>query len=75
MHRMLCVIGLLSMVAVVSPAAQQIEHAFVQWDPSASLIVAQPAGAHDTLLVPRRDHRYEGLAFGGIIFAGGPIRA
>lgn len=68
MRRVLCITCLLSAGAVVSSAAQQIEPAFAQWEPSSSLTAAQPTAAHDTVPVARRDYRYEGLAFGGILF-------
>lgn len=70
MRRVLCITCLLSAGAVVSSAGQQIEPAFAQWEPSSSLTAAQPTAAHDTVPVARRDYRYEGVAFGGILFGG-----
>lgn len=71
MRRVLRVVSLLNLGVVVSLAAQQHKPGFVRWEPpAASLARAQtwPAHQRDTVLVPRRDYRYEGLAFGGIVF-------
>jgi hypothetical protein len=70
MHRQLCVVSLLNFGLVVSLAAQQIEPGFVRWEPSAILLATEEweTGPRDTVLSPRRDYRYEGLIFGGIVF-------
>ncbi len=71
MRRALRVVTLLNLSVAGSLAGQQLEPRFVRWEfPAASLPRAQtwPAHQRDTVLVPRRDYRYEGLAFGGIVF-------
>jgi len=71
MRRALCVVGLLNLSVVASLAAQQLKPMFVRWEaPGTSLsrTLIWSGNQRDTVLVPRRDYRYEGLAFGGIVF-------
>lgn len=71
MRRALYVLSLVNLVAVVSLAAQQVNPRFVRWEPPAvplARLERWEANQRDTVLVPRHDYRYEGLAFGGIVF-------
>ncbi len=55
----------------VSLAAQQLKPRFVRWElPVTQLSSTEPLDTdrRGTVLVPRRDYRHEGLAFGGIVF-------
>lgn len=63
------VVGLLNLAVISSLAAQQIRRTFQSWEPVASEHVREfLADTKDTLPLPRRDYRYEGVAFGGIVF-------
>ncbi|MBA3522125.1 MAG: hypothetical protein H0T90_06475 [Gemmatimonadales bacterium] len=64
----LCLISLLSQGIAVSLPAQHLEPGFAQWEPAGTSLARTTWNTYqqDTLLVPRRDYRYEGLAFGGI---------
>jgi hypothetical protein len=72
MRRGTGLIGLLALIDLGicgSLAGQQIRPTFQSWEPVAAEFARgfRPA-MHDTLPLPRRDYRYEGLAFGGIVF-------
>ena len=68
------VVGLLNLGPVGSLSAQQISPTFQRWEPVTSAHVSPfERPIQDTVSLPRRDYRYEGLAFGGVVFgaAGG----
>lgn len=75
MHRLIGVVSLLNFALLGSLPAQQVIPPFARWDSPTSMVSAVPASGflQDTLPRPRRDYRYEGLAFGGIVLgaAGG----
>jgi hypothetical protein len=54
--------ALLILTSAISLAAQQAAPPFARWDAGA----AEQAG--DSLQPPKGDYRYEGLAFGGLVF-------
>jgi hypothetical protein len=61
-------VGLLVLGVVGSLDGQQIGPTFQSWEPVPSEHVREfRVEAQDTLPLPRRDYRYEGLAFGGIV--------
>ena len=69
MRRVVGLVGLLGLGVVGSLAGQQIRSTFQSWEPVALTPVREfRADRQDTLPLPRRDYRYEGLAFGGIVF-------
>jgi hypothetical protein len=62
--------GLFGHLGLGSLAGQQIEPALQSWEPVSSAYVQEfRADTQHTFPLPRRDYRYEGLAFGGIVFA------
>jgi hypothetical protein len=54
--------GLLMLSSTISVAAQQIPERFARWE---AAVVKPP---RDSLQLSRGDYRYEGLAFGGLVF-------
>ena len=67
MRRLAGIVSLLILGAPASLPAQQIRSVLEPWEPAASLFEASGL-AQDTAPLPRRDYRYEGMAFGGIVF-------
>ncbi len=63
------VVGLITLGVSGSLTGQQIRPTFQSWEPVAAEFARgfRPA-MQDTLPLPPRDYRYEGLAFGGIVF-------
>jgi hypothetical protein len=66
MRQVAGVVSLLILIVAASLPAQQIRPVLERWEPATSPFGAGPA--QDTAPLPRRDYRYEGLAFGGIVF-------
>ena len=68
MHRLLIVAGLVGMLVPESLTAQYQSQTFVRWKaPAAAVSAARWVAAQaDSLEVPTRDYRYEGLLSGGV---------
>ncbi len=68
MRLVLCVVSVLNLVAIPL-AAQRVEPGFQRWEPPATRLANEDAwGTADAEPGARRDYRYEGLTFGGIVF-------
>jgi hypothetical protein len=69
LSRALPVMALLTLGSVEVLPAQRLETRLVRWEPPQSALpTAWRMNQADTGLVRSRDYRYEGLAFGGIVF-------
>jgi hypothetical protein len=70
MPRTLLLIGLLQLVVLGSLPAQRASPPFAQWTPSAEFAGPTATGLPqpDSIAESRGDYRYEGLAFGGLVF-------
>jgi hypothetical protein len=71
MRLVLCAVCLVNLSVVIPLAAQQLEPAFVRWEPPAAWLASDKARSAETSGLEssvRRDYRHEGLAFGGIVF-------
>src|SRR5688572_22489069 len=60
--------GLLSLVLAVPLDAQRTTQALEAWEPSLPTSQVSHTDQRDSVPVPRGDYRYEGLAFGGLVF-------
>lgn len=60
--------GLLSLVLAVPLGAQRTTQALDVWEPSLTTSQVSHKDQRDSVPVPRGDYRYEGLAFGGLVF-------
>jgi hypothetical protein len=68
MHRLLRFAALL-LLPITTLEAQHTERRFEAWAPAASHAAARGTPLQlASVQIPRRDYRYEGLAFGGIAF-------
>jgi hypothetical protein len=68
MRARLLLTGLLHLVGAVALPAQQRGEAFIEWEPADTWLDADTSGMSESATASLGDYRYEGLAFGGVVF-------